>query len=62
MALPKLLVELGVFEICGAIFLQLHHSKEISDRYFGIIERLVREIEISFVVDEERKYIFKFLS
>jgi hypothetical protein len=37
LALPKLLVELGVFESCGVIILQLHHSKEISDRYFGLI-------------------------
>ena len=42
MALPKLLVELGVFESCGVIFLQLHHSKEISDRYFGLIQRMLR--------------------
>jgi len=42
LALPKLLVELGVFESCGVIFLQLHHSKEISDRYFGLIQRMLR--------------------
>jgi hypothetical protein len=27
MALPKLLTELGLFETCGCVFLQLHHSK-----------------------------------
>ena len=33
-----LLVLIGFYDICVIVFLQLHHSKEICDRFFGLIE------------------------
>ena len=38
MALPELLVELGLFDFVLVIFLEKYHSKQLGDRIFGIME------------------------
>ena len=40
MALMQFFVDIGLFTCSVALFLQLHHSKQLADTFFGLIEDL----------------------